>query len=428
MSSCNNQKVIFFAEGPGYIFIAKLAKSGLSKVMIVQSLEDGALCVRKESVPYPRNPAHNITSTDVRAIKHIQHLEAIPLLRGWTEYHDEVRSNNAVTATYWDLYNAGTLEDIKDHVRRTNEPVSECFFISILRQMLKTMLDTIKAGVLHTDAHAGNWLLHVVNSGNDARLMLGDWGNWMSRPKINEHLPNEVCAQHNSDCELCQWYLHCHIQLKDYVVQNMRDLLHFTHEANRAQLTAIPQETAVRPSVTLTNHLRVIEVLDPSWHQAGEKWLQKLDDAYDDIVNHEQRMSSGRSTMREKYNKYRQNHPTAIPTFQDALKQVDWLDDNQRGPTENFEIVHFWKVAEFDQRTNTVVSLESRPNSYRRNVGFRDHTERSHLPLAWRQAHDETKEMLKMWGTEEEQEEDQAASGFQDKAGMTRYIDTSMPF
>ncbi len=83
MSSHNNQEVIFFPEGPGFIFVSKLAKSGFSKVMIVKSLKDGRLCVRKESVPYPRDPAHIIQSADVGAVQQIQQVLTVAKLLGW---------------------------------------------------------------------------------------------------------------------------------------------------------------------------------------------------------------------------------------------------------------------------------------------------------------------------------------------------------
>lgn len=402
--------------------------------MIVKSLKDGRLCVRKESVPYPRNPAHIIQSADVGAVQQIQQVLTVAKLLGWIEYHDEMRSNNAITATYWELYNAGTLDEIKEHIRRTNTPVSEKFLFSMLRQMLRAMLDTIKAGILHTDAHMGNWFLDLINGGKEVKLMLGDWGNWKSRPNMREHLANDVWGKqvdHIQRCELCRWYLCCHNHLKVYMVQNVRDLVYFNEESKkRHSSTTCPTTNspsiASQPATSLTDHLTGIEVLDPMWHHSGEKWLGKLEEAYDNIVDDEHRAATLPSENLEVCIQQESNN---VPAFDEALNQLDWFHDGHReGGGSHDDPVHFWKVAKINPATSKIVSLEGRPDGYKRVLNFKDHTDASQLPPAWKQAHEQTKETLIQWGVEEEQPENEAEHGWQDEGSMTRYLDTSMPF
>jgi len=198
-----NQKVVLFPEGPGYIFVSKLAGSALAKVMLVRSLKDSKLYVRKESLSYSWNPSQIIQSPDVNAMKQVQRVDDIATLLGWTEYQDEVRSNNVVTATYWQLYDCGTLEELKDRISENKEPVSEKFFLSLFHQMLRIMLESIRSGILHTDTHAGNWFLSLVNEDKIVRPVLGDWNLFEGRPNMKEH-GEQDWARHNPDCELCR--------------------------------------------------------------------------------------------------------------------------------------------------------------------------------------------------------------------------------
>ncbi|KAK5948096.1 hypothetical protein OHC33_010844 [Knufia fluminis] len=383
MASYNAQQVVLFPEGPGYIFISKLAKTGLSKVMI-------------------HTKTHRLT-----------------------EYRDEVRSNSVVTATYWELYDAGTLEEVKEHIGRTNEPVSERFLFSILRQMLKAMLNVIKAGILHTDAHAGNWFLNLVNGGKEVKFMLGDWGLWRAKPEMEEHERHDTREHHSSDCELCNWYFSGHTLLTDSTLQVVRDLMWISDTARRVDRAQIES----RCSESLSNRLKVIEAAEPKWYPTGKEWVRRLEEICDDILRVEQRLATAATNSQEDHNKYRQQHANVIPTFDDALRQIDWFDDEHRVRNGSVsDIVHFWKVAHIDPDTNEVVSLAGRPDGYRRNVGYQDHTSGYGLPLTWKQAHGEMKEKLRLWGVEQEQPEHDAGYGHQGGGPVRGYSDTSMPF
>jgi len=425
-SPAGPQKVVLFPEGPGYIFISRLDLTGLSKLMVVRSLEDGRLYVRKESHPYLRDPSQIIQSAEVRAVKQIQHINAIPRLTGWTEYHDEVRSNNVITATLWELCDVGTFLDLQAYIGRTTEPVSAKLLFSLVRQMLRAMLDTMKTGVLHTDAHAANWFVSLVDGDKDLKVVLGDWGSWVERPNLEEHQPNELAGHQSARCALCQWYRLCQSHMSTLVVPTARDLMSCNEEAKMAesrrassQTSHSPAYTATQPLISLEDHLKIISTLEPQSHETGQHWLQKLENAYENISRDEACLRATSATPQESLSKFRKHYTTAVPAFKCALNQLNWLGDDP---------VHVWKVAEVDLRNNTVLALEGRPDGYRRDIGYKDYTAVEQLPWAWRQAHGQMKEMLNRWGVEEEQPEDEGGYGWQDEGVVTESIDTSMPF
>lgn len=424
LSTVGLQKVVFFPEGPGYIFISKLDLTGLSKLMIVRSVEDNKLYVRKESHPYIRDAEQIIQSADVRAVKEIQHINAIPRLLGWIEYEDEVRSNNVITASIWELCDAGSLLGIRDDIQQTMQPATEKVLFSLWRQMLRVMLDTIQAGILHVDAHADNWFVSIVNGDREVKVMLGDWGLWERRPDMEEHQPSELGQNHISNCALCQWYRSCHVQLGQQVVAVARDLVCCneqvkTSKINRAGPRSSHANTDTRPLNSLQEHLEVIEASKPQSHETGKAWLQRVEEAYKELSRDEARLAAASSVPGDDCGRFRRHHVITAPTFDEALGH---LDSYGRDP------VHLWKVAQVDLRTNTVVALEGRPDGYRKEIGYSDYTALDQLPSTWRQAHDQTKGMLRRWGVEEEQPENEGRYGWQDEESVTGYIDTSMPF
>lgn len=181
-------------------------------------------------------------------------------------------------------------------------------------------------------------------------------------------------------------------------------------------------DTATKPLISFNDHLKVIETLEPFFHETGNHWLQKLENAYENISRDEARLASTTASgapQEESLSKFRQNHTTTVPAFDDALNQLDWRETDP---------VHVWKVAEIDLRTNTVLAMEERPDGYRGDVGYIDHTAMDQLPSAWRQAHGQTREVLRRWGVEEEQPEDEGGYEWQDEGSVMSCIDTSMPF
>jgi len=206
-----------------------------------------------------------------------------------------------------------------------------------------------------------------------------------------------------------------------------------SEDARRAFRKTHPSKTFIEHEpqafTTLASHLKVVETLDPQWYQSGKDWSQRLGSICDEVSKSAANLATADHGPAERYSRYRRSYTKSIPDFEDALKQIDWFDEGARERNDSKDcIIHFWKVATINPITNALVSMEGRPDGYRLNTGYRDHTTLGELPETWRQAHTQTKEIIRRWGVEEEQPENEFEQGWQDETSATGYIDTSMPF
>lgn len=92
-------KVIYFKDGPGYILIKALYSTNFTKTMLVKSLSNGRLYVRKEEYAKPFDPDYVIQNDDVKAIKLLEHVQGIAQLEGWTDYQ-YAEMNSVISVSY----------------------------------------------------------------------------------------------------------------------------------------------------------------------------------------------------------------------------------------------------------------------------------------------------------------------------------------
>ena len=417
-------KAVLYPEGPGFLFVAELAKTGSSKVVLVKSLADGIVYVRKESMPKSFTTEHTIQSKEVRVVKQIQHLGSIPRLIGWTEYQDEGISK-VVNVSYWELCNGGTLAGLMRRMRDSRRPVPEKCLWSILGQMLRITLNTIRLGILNKDCHEHNWLLHLENDSRMPRVILGDWGLVEFEPTANA-----------SPGETKKWWEMVHTQLKDHVVRIVRELMIGSNKLQgsaKDHFNRVVQECKSdqwkRDPMQLINRLNIIQDYPPSWFESGEQWVASMERMYSGIVTTQQELEA--SIMHpvrtpSMHTNLRYTYDSTLPYFNHALTILNSMDNNSLGHNRDMdELIHLWKVAHIDSRTNTIISIEPRPAAYPDN-NYRDSTNKSQMPRSWIQAHEGMQEMVKQWAAEDQTVARDFEFGLQDESTMKQDYNTAI--
>lgn len=390
-------KVIFFPEGHGFVFISILATTGSSKVVIVKSLKDRELYVRKESEPEAIMQQETIQSREARLNRTLTDIDGIPNLIGWIEYHDEQSSNNFVTATYWELYNRGTLEQLRLRLQARAQSLPEDCLLSIYSQMLKVMMQTFERGVLHTDAHAENWLVDMKN-GALPKLGLCDWD--MVETKPTEH-PRSCTARFcNKSCPVRAWWNSCSENLRTFVLSHVRIL---------AAIGSGPSRLTQRfPYLAL--FLDTIENHPPSKYRTGEVWFDVTKRTSVWIANsvQETRENNGlnRRPAHDHYdNDFHNLRSTRLPTFDSAMFQAQTM---QHDIDEYGLSPRLWRVAHVDEASGRIVALEGQ---HGRN-GYEDYTDPSGPAVEWLDDHLQIRQMVESMEGDLELSEGQGA--FQD--------------
>lgn len=205
--------VVLFPEGPGYVFMDEVARTDASKIFLVKSLEDGKQYIRKESMPGYWSDTETIQNEDVRMVRRLGNIGGVSKLIGWIDYLDE-RQSRVVSVSYWELCNGGTLLGFQEKMVKLKKKVPDQCLWSIFEQMMRIMIDIVKAGVLHTDSHMGNWLLHLKPGSHIPQLVLADWGR-------AELKPNGYFSENS----VRKWWDLAHHQFDVFLVGNMRSLM-----------------------------------------------------------------------------------------------------------------------------------------------------------------------------------------------------------
>lgn len=383
-------KVIFFPEGHGFVLISVLANTGSSRVIIVKSLKDGKLYVRKESEPEAVMEQQATQSEEVRVNSTLADVDGIPNLIGWTEYHDEQSSNNFITASYWELFNRGTLEQLSLELQARPQSLSENCLWSIYSQMLKTMVETIEKGIVHTDAHAGNWFIDMEN-GTLPKLGLGDWGTVEIKP--TQHL--RLCTASSCDkaCPVKAWWNTCGENLKTFVPSHVRTLAAIGNGSSQLK----------QRSPYLALLLEHIETHPPCNFGTGEAWFTAMETLSEWVANVVQR---ARNTLQyvhvHRDSDFQDLRSSRLPSFDSAMAQARLPNPDAE---EYGQSPHFWRVAHVNEASGTLVALER----HHGRSGYEDYTDHPSLPIEWLGDHLQLGQTIDSLEADMEPSEDQVA-------------------
>jgi len=166
--------MIFFDEGPGFIFVKPLGEGAYGNAALVLCVGDGKYYVRKEELHTQFRDPHTAVN-EIQNARHVAHVSGTTKMNGWMNYVCR-RSGRIFGVSYWDYYTAGTLSDIKNKSRKSGVLIPQQWICSWLAKMVEITLGIHKAGVCHRDGHTGNWFLTICNKHKLPEIGLGDFG------------------------------------------------------------------------------------------------------------------------------------------------------------------------------------------------------------------------------------------------------------
>lgn len=202
------ERAIFFEEGPGFLFIQKLGSGVDGSASLVRNVDTGGLKVRKEA--FRAQGAHSneigIPPWEAQVASLVKHIDGVYQAQGWTNWlYTKSRQIGVVEVTYWRYCNMGALSSFEKSARHK---IPEVFICHWLRSMLATLIDVHKAGIVHNDAHWGNWLLHKREESPIPDIVLADFGR----------------AESNRGMRWSQWISRCAGDF-ELVIHNIADVL-----------------------------------------------------------------------------------------------------------------------------------------------------------------------------------------------------------
>ncbi|KAK5107015.1 hypothetical protein LTS08_001140 [Lithohypha guttulata] len=416
----STKQVILFADGDGFVFLTTLAVTASSKVMLVRSLKNNKLYVRKESFARDYREVYDVQTPDVRNLWNVRHVDGTITLVGWTEYLDQM-SATVICVSYWKFYNANTLHHLQQTLRTSRQPLPEQCLWSICLRMFKTMLDALRAGVVHMDAHAGNWFLNLKEGSTEPGFVLGDWGQAEIFPRDETN---------NTGIERF-WY-QAHRKLTTSLVEPVRSLLprktplggtlrsYFDRVLGRHQGTGNGQP------LFLIEALNNIEDTKPSMFATGEAWLESVQKIYNRIESARPSPGSTRSSA-DTYRHMLTDHATALPSYDEAYVQLEELASEIGNSSTNLvNVVPPWKEAHIDTSSTPprIVSIQHPATSFSGN-NYQDDTKREYLPRAWDEAHQRMKRLVIELAGEEEVNEYNENFGLQGESETMGRINTA---
>lgn len=205
---------VFFDEGPGYLFIRTLGNGVDGSASLVRNVNNGGLYVRKESLRLSvEQSVRDSPSIPREAIigQRIAKIPGVYQARGWCRWQDGggccCGLDRIMDVTYWEFCNAGTISSFEGKGHRISEYLICCW----LRTMLAILIDIHDAGIVHNDAHLGNWLLDQREGDSFPSAILADFGRasfWTehSRTDWTERCTRDFKEVMSDMCELLCLY------------------------------------------------------------------------------------------------------------------------------------------------------------------------------------------------------------------------------
>lgn len=176
---------------PGYLLVDGLSSGCYGDTMLVISLEDRQIYVRKvEHVQY-FDPTRLFQSEDVHnAVYHSK----IPKLETWQDHLFESVSDDSSTAdslvlssSTWTFCNGGTASDLYEDIESDGVfRIPEACLWKFLHNIVDILTHVHRSGIAHSDAHMGNWFLHWPEPDSVLpEVHLGDFGVATKFPTTN---------------------------------------------------------------------------------------------------------------------------------------------------------------------------------------------------------------------------------------------------
>lgn len=259
--------------------------------------------------------------------------------------------------------------------------------------MFKVFLDSVEAGVIHADAHLYNWFAETQPVQTYPRLVLGDWGINIFRPR-----------KHEGQQGLERWYEAAQEQIYTRIVEEIR--LFILHGASISYRTVAANdkeklrklvdqvlwkgEPGFESLAMLVHFVNQVDYNRPSALMTGEAWLAQLNKIYSQMMHcHHNPVRSDPGAAH-----HSQLLPSDLPdlAFEEAMEVMfSWnrLDGTASLPT------CLWLTAELDQDSEIVSS--SRPPATFRRGEHEDMTDWDFLPAEWIQAHERTIAQVQQW-------------------------------
>lgn len=187
-----NRRLLYFDEGPGSSFpLCRLGHGKFGCVLLVENPQTGLLA-RKE--PFQLFLGRTLTKrlSHIKLIRpapiadwdctfayHVQHIHGVVRLRGCARHIKDDGFHAHVT--YFEYCNLGSLESFhRNYIQRTNHAIPEYWVAKMLISMVDTITAVHRAGIVHRDTPARNWLLNWT-SPRDVQIKLADFGEAMHK-------------------------------------------------------------------------------------------------------------------------------------------------------------------------------------------------------------------------------------------------------
>lgn len=201
----DSKYAIFYDEGPGYLHVKEIGAGGQARAILVHSLADGKLYVRKiahfrDTRPDTSAPCWTEHETpgqhqlEPREVSQYRPYQSIPRLIDFkTLVHNPPVSRNPNVeqfVTYWQYCNGGNLEKYIMRHSDLKERIPEIIIWRFLWQMFKTFefLQHCQPPVSHWDIFGGNIFVHwPQTSDHDFGNMLPEERNTYKAAEFHPH-------------------------------------------------------------------------------------------------------------------------------------------------------------------------------------------------------------------------------------------------
>ena len=173
----DSRYAIFYDDGPGYLYVRDMARGTEGQTMLVHSVADGKLYVRKigrlqdveQDLSSPIRPTTGTPGQHQLEPREVSHYRPYPNIPGLIDFKTLVHNpphtynkNVKQYVTYWQFCNGGDLEHYIAQYSGLKERIPEIIIWRFLWQIFKTCqyLQHCQPPVSHTDIFNGNIFVH----------------------------------------------------------------------------------------------------------------------------------------------------------------------------------------------------------------------------------------------------------------------------